>query len=195
MAARLAARSGGGSTPAAITEADLDLLDADGAITVLFEQHYARMVRVAAVLLADVAGAEDVVQEAFLALHQGWDRVRDKRGAVGYLHRSVVNGARTRLRRRRLARLLLPGRPDTVDSAEAAALSGAVDRPLVSALRSLPPREREAVLLRHYLDLSERQTAQVLGLRVGSVKAYASRGLATLRARLGDSFDGEGGRP
>lgn len=175
--------------------------DADAAVTALFDAHYTRMLRVAAVLLDDAAAAEDVVQEAFLALHQSWGRVRDKAGAAGYLHRSVVNGARSRLRRRTLARRLhLAGRlgpdaDDPVDSAETTALADVITGPLVTALRALPRREREVVLFRHYLDLSERQTAQALGLRPGSVKAYGSRGLATLRATLGDVLENrESGR-
>ncbi len=173
---------------------DLDELDADRAITVIFDEHYARMLRVATVLLDDAAAAEDVVQESFLALHQAWDRVRDKRGAAGYLHRSVVNGSRSRLRRRRVSRRLPhPPEPPTQDSAEAAVLSGTIDGTLLAALHSLPAREREVVLFRYYLDLSERRTAEVLGLRPGSVKAYGSRGLAALRARLGRALDDEEG--
>jgi len=180
----------------------VELADAgpDLAVTVLFEAHYTRMLRVATVLLGDVAAAEDVVQEAFLNLHQGWGRVRDKAQAAGYLHRSVVNGARSRLRRRTLAQRLHLADPEPAASAETVALDGVPAGPLVVALRALPRREREVVLLRHYLDLSERQTAEALGLRPGSVKAYGSRGLASLRAALGDLTaleildDQEGGR-
>jgi RNA polymerase sigma-70 factor (sigma-E family) len=163
--------------------------DPDAAITALFDGHYTRMLRVAVVLLGDRAAAEDVVQDAFLALHSGWTRIRDKPEAVGYLHRSVVNGARSRLRRRAVALRLRPPRlPDTI-SAEDAALAAQVSGPLLAAMRALPRREREAVLFRHYLDLSEQQTADALGLRPGSVKGYASRGLAKLRTALNASID------
>jgi RNA polymerase sigma-70 factor (sigma-E family) len=167
------------------------LADPEAAIVALFDGHYARMLRVAVVLLADVAAAEDVVQDAFLAVFTGWQRVRDKQEAVGYLHRSVVNGARSRLRRQAVARRFRPLREAGVISAEDAALSGLVSGPLLVAMRKLPRREREAVLFRHYLDLSERQTAEALGLRPGSVKGYASRGLATLRASLTNPIDGQ----
>ena len=174
---------------------DLARADADAAVTALFDAHYTRMLRVAAVLLDDPGGAEDVVQEAFLNLHQSWARVRDKTPAAGYLHRSVVNGARSRLRRRTLVRRLHLAGPDPVASAETVVLAGVTAGPLVAALRALPRREREVVLFRHYLDLSERQTAEALGLRPGSVKAYGSRGLAALRATLGELLDHpEGGR-
>jgi len=163
--------------------------DADDAVTAMFELHHTRMLRVATVLLGDVVTAEDVVQEAFLSVHTSWDRIRDKADPVGYLHRSVVNGARSRLRRRVVAGRFRPPPPPAAPSAESSALAGVVDAPLVAALRALPRREREAVLLRHYLDLSEQQTAHALGLRPGSVKAYASRGLAKLRSALAASGD------
>jgi RNA polymerase sigma-70 factor (sigma-E family) len=160
--------------------------DPDAAITALFDGHYTRMLRVAVVLLGDRAAAEDVVQDAFLGLHTGWPRIRDKTEAVGYLHRSVVNGARSRLRRTMVAFRLRPPRQPDVISAEESALAALVPGPLLEAMRALPRREREAVLFRHYLDLSEQQTAEALGIRPGSVKGYASRGLARLRLTLTD---------
>ena len=165
--------------------------DPEAAITALFDGHYTRMLRVAVVLLGDRAAAEDVVQDAFLALHSGWDRIQNKPEAVGYLHRSVVNTARSRLRRRAVAIRLRPPRQPDVASAEDSALAALVSGPLLSAMRALPRREREAVLFRHYLDLSEQQTADALGLRPGSVKGYASRGLAKLRTALTDPIDAQ----
>jgi RNA polymerase sigma-70 factor (sigma-E family) len=167
-----------GSAPVAVPS------DPYAAVTVLFDTQYTRMLRVAVVLLGDLAAAEDVVQDAFLALHTNWARVRDKSDPVGYLHRSVVNGARSRLRRRSVALRLRPTSASDAISAEDAALSGLVPGPLLDAMRALPRREREAVLFRHYLDLSEQQTADALGVRPGSVKGYASRGLSKLRAAL-----------
>jgi RNA polymerase sigma-70 factor (sigma-E family) len=176
----------GGSrhSPAPPPERQVTRMDPDLAVSALFDAHYTRMLRVATVLLGDAAAAEDVVQDSFLALYTGWARVRDQPEAVGYLHRSVVNGARSRLRRRSVAARLRPVRPPDVLSAEDAALSGLVSGSLLAAMRSLPRREREAVLFRHYLDLSEQQVADALGLRKGSVKGYASRGLAKLRTAL-----------
>ena len=161
-------------------------MSAAAGTTALYREHATRMLRVAAVLLSDVAMAEDVVQEAYAALYSSWDRLRDRDAAVGYLHRSVVNGARSRLRRRVVALRHQPLPPPDAESAEDTALAGLVGGPLVAALQALPRREREVVLLRHYLDLSERDTADALGLRPGSVKAYGSRGLASLRAALAD---------
>jgi RNA polymerase sigma-70 factor (sigma-E family) len=158
------------------------------AVGVLFAAHYTRLLRVAAVLLAEPWAAEDVVQDAFVGLYQSWHRLREPQAAVGYLHRSVVNAARSRMRRTIVARRHEPTAPGNEVSAEDAALSRWRGGPLVAALRALPTREREVVLLRYYLDLSERQTAAALGLSVGSVKAYGSRGLAALRELLGPAL-------
>lgn len=160
--------------------------DAAARTAALFAEHHTRMLRVAAVLLPDSSQAEDVVQDAFVSLYSSWGRLRDRDAAVGYLHRSVVNAARSRLRRRVVAQRHLPPPLPDAASAEDTALSSLAGGPLVRAMKALPRREREVVLLRHYLDLSERQTADALGLRPGSVKAYGSRGLATLRAALDD---------
>ncbi|MBT0769384.1 SigE family RNA polymerase sigma factor [Kineosporia sp. J2-2] len=163
----------------------LSSVGAEAAVEILFDRYRLRMLRVATVLVGDPVVAEDVVQDAFLAVHSSWGRIRDKDEAVGYLHRSVVNAARSRLRRRSVVLRLAGLRHHDQISAEDAALGTQLPAPLLAALRALPRREREAVLLRHYLDLSEKETADALGLRPGSVKGYASRGLAKLRTVLG----------
>jgi RNA polymerase sigma factor (sigma-70 family) len=143
------------------------------------------MLRVAIVLLGPrSAVAEDVVQDAFLALFAAWPRLRDRQAVVGYLHRSVVNGVRSKQRRSVVADRYRPPAAGAAASAEETLLAASPGGPVVAAVRALPTREREVVLLRHYLDLSERDTAEALGLRPGSVKAYSSRGLAKLRAAL-----------
>lgn len=158
--------------------------NAASAVAALFADQYTRMLRMAAVMTPEPSGAEDVVQDAFVGLYAAWERLRDKDAAIAYLHRSVVNGARSRGRRRVVALRHQPSPPADEASAEEAFLSEWHGGPVVAALRGLPRREREAVLLRYYLDLSERQTADALGLSVGSVKAYASRGIAALRDAL-----------
>lgn len=154
------------------------------AVTALYAEQYTRMLRLAAVLLAEPWAAEDVVQDAFVGLYGAWERLRDKEAAVGYLQRSVVNGVRSRGRRRVTALRYRPTPPPDVASAEEAVLARWQGGGVTAALRALPRREREVVLLRYYLDLSERQAADALGLSVGSVKAYASRGIAALRRSL-----------
>ena len=156
----------------------------EAAIELLFDRHRVRMVRVAAVLVGDAGLAEDVVQDAFISVHAAWDQIRDKDAAVAYLHRSVVNTARSRFRRRSIVGRLLALRQDVQTSAEDVVMRDRLPGPLAVAIAALPRREREAVLLRYYLDLSENETAEALGLRPGSIKAYSSRGLAKLRIAM-----------
>ncbi|GAB6903064.1 SigE family RNA polymerase sigma factor [Kineosporia succinea] len=164
--------------------ASLSPADRRAAVGALFQQHQLQMVRVAAVLVRDTATAEDVVQDAFLAVYANWQQIRDKDEAVRYLRRSVVNTARNRLRRRSVVERLAALRHSHEASAEDTALHEQLATPLLVAISGLPRRERETVLLRYYLDLSEKETAEALGLRAGSIKGYASRGLAKLRAVL-----------
>lgn len=132
-------------------------------------------------LTADAHAAEDLVQETLVRVYTKWPRVGQQQPAA-YARRVLSNLHTDRWRRTR-REVLVDETPD---------LGGRRDVPhgdpelvdLVSALQSLGPREREAVVLRHYLDLSEKQTAEALGVGVGSVKGYTSRGLAALRAAL-----------
>jgi len=151
-----------------------------GDLASLYAAHYRSLVRLAALLLDDPAACEDVVQEAYVRVH-GRD-LDDQNKVLAYLRQTVVNLARSSLRRRLVAQRLAP-RPDraTVDDATYATVQR---DELVRALRTIPRREREAVVLRYFADLSEAQTAEVMGCAVGSVKGYASRGLARLSTIL-----------
>jgi RNA polymerase sigma-70 factor (sigma-E family) len=157
---------------------------ADHAVTVLYHSHYAALVREAALLVGDVATAEDVVQDCFIAVHRAWWRVRDTGTAVFYLRRSVINKSRSVLRRRVVADrhplLPEPALPSAEDSALALAGASAVR----AALRALPVRQREVLVLRYYADLSETQIAAVMGISRGSVKVHAARARNALRAAL-----------
>jgi RNA polymerase sigma factor (sigma-70 family) len=110
-----------------------------------------------------------------------WRRLRDVENIDAYVHRSIVNASR-RSWRRTAAETLVAEPPDelVVDHADRYAEHDEV----AAALRDLPPRQRAAVVLRFYLDLSEAATAQALGCSVGAVKSQTSRGLAKLRERL-----------
>jgi RNA polymerase sigma-70 factor (sigma-E family) len=160
---------------------------ADHAVTVLYQSHYAALVREAALLVGDVATAEDVVQDCFIALHRAWWRVRDASTAVFYLRRSVINKSRSVLRRRAVAGrhpvLPEPALPSAEDSALAVVQLSSVR----AALRALPVRQREVLVLRYYADLSETQIAAVLGISKGSVKVHAARARNALRAALAPS--------
>lgn len=159
--------------------------DADQAVTVLHGAHYAALVRTATLLLHRRDLAEDVVQDAFVALHGHWARMRDPAKALAYLRRSTVNGARSAARRRGTADRHAPvlaasSRVAVPDLAEAVAERGAV----LAAMAELPERQREVLVLRYYADLSEAAIADALGISAGTVKAHAWRGLAALRPTL-----------
>jgi RNA polymerase sigma-70 factor (sigma-E family) len=160
--------------------------DADEAVTRLFEAHYRPLVRLAALLLADRGMAEEVTQEAYVSLHLRWRRLRDADKALAYLRACVVNGARSALRHRgvvdRYAARWQP--PPDVPSAEAGALGALAHRDVIAALRRLPVRQRETLVLRYYADLSEAEIAEAMGISRGAVKSHASRGLAALREWL-----------
>jgi RNA polymerase sigma-70 factor (sigma-E family) len=138
----------------------------------------------------DVATAEEVVQDAFVAMHGRWSKLREPDKALAYLRQSVVNRSRSELRHRRVverhaaheetvARTTSPGADEhTLDTARRTAV--------LDALQSLPARQREVLALRYYLELSEAEIAATLGISPGAVKSHASRGAAALRTRLED---------
>ncbi|GAA2360295.1 SigE family RNA polymerase sigma factor [Nonomuraea africana] len=146
----------------------------------LFAAHYQSLVRLAGLLGAD--DPEDIAQEAFARLHTR--RLRDEGAALGYLRSTVCNLTRNRLRHLRIVRLRRPDPPEHARSSEHAVLVAEEHRELLAALDALPRRQREALILRYWLDLSEREIAEAMGVTPGSVKTHASRGLAALRGKL-----------
>jgi RNA polymerase sigma-70 factor (sigma-E family) len=150
----------------------------------LYRAHYRSLVRLAALLLDDRAASEEVVQDAFVKLHQRWDRVVDPAKRVAYLRSIVLNGARSRGRRRETrSRLKLVPAVDA-ESAEAAAIRAEEHREVLAALRALPARQRDCVVLRYYLDPSEAAIAETLGISAGSVKTHTHRGMSALERAL-----------
>jgi RNA polymerase sigma-70 factor (sigma-E family) len=171
----------------------MDVLEGNGAqvradaVSMLFGAHHRRLVGLAALLVDDRQTAEDVVQEAFVGLYRRWSRLRDPNTAVSYLNRAVVNGGRDKLRHGRragAARLRMTPQSDLVDSAEQDAVAHETADRLWDALRQLPTRQRQVLVLRYYLDQSEAEIADTLEVSRGSVKKHASRGLAALAGRL-----------
>jgi RNA polymerase sigma-70 factor (sigma-E family) len=158
-------------------------LEARQHVSALYRTHALALVKLAVLMTGDQHTAEDVVQDAFLGLYRRWQALHDADKAVGYLRSSVLNGCRSvhRVRFRRQGITL--DQPEPVDSAEAEAMLGEAHREVLAALRRLPPRQRETVVLRYYLDMTEEQAAQALGISRGTVKSATSRGLAAL-ARL-----------
>jgi RNA polymerase sigma-70 factor (sigma-E family) len=158
---------------------------ADEAVTALYHAHYAMLVRTAALLVGDLATAEDVVQDCFIAMHRAWWRLRDTSKALPYLRRAVINRSRSVLRHRVVVDRHLPQLAPQLPSAEDSALAGMERSSVPAALRALPIRQREVVVLRYYADLSEAQIAAALGISKGAVKSHAARAKDTLRAVLG----------
>lgn len=151
----------------------------------LYRSQWHNMVRTALFLVDDVESARDCVQEAFIALHGR--PLRDNRAQIAYLHRSVVNNARSMLRRRRTVRRHLHSAElPTVDGADREILVAAEQAALLDAVRQLPLRQREVLVLRYWSRLSEAEIAAALGIRPGTVKSTASRALAALESKLGD---------
>lgn len=159
-------------------------LDADAAVTALYLAHYRSLVRLAVLLVDDVGTAEEVVQDAYVRMHGSWRRIRDPQAAVGYLRTTVLNLARSRLRHRQVARRHAPLPEPDAPSAEHGALQRLENDRVVAALRTLPGRQRECLVLRYYGDLSEAQIAEAMGISTGAVKSHASRGMSALRAAL-----------
>ncbi len=153
-------------------------------LTETYQAHYRSLLRLAALLLDDLSTCEDVVQEAFIRVHSARRRVREPEKTLAYLRQTVVNLSRSTLRRRILGLRLLPKPMPDMASAEEGAYDALERDELKAALRGLQRRQREVLVLRYYLDMTEAQVAETLGVSLGSVKAYGSRGLAALRLRM-----------
>jgi RNA polymerase sigma factor (sigma-70 family) len=161
-------------------------------LTGLFQAHCVELVRLAYCILGDRERAEEAVQEAYLSLHRHWPP-RDQQSAVAYLRAAVINQCRSDQRRIILARreepLVRASARWAQTSPDAARDVVAQDEAswLAEQVRELPRRQREVITCRYYLQLSERETADLLEITVGSVKRHAHRGLATLQSRLEES--------
>jgi RNA polymerase sigma-70 factor (sigma-E family) len=158
--------------------------DIGSAITALYRTHYRSLVRLATLLVHDVATAEEVVQDSFVALHAGLHRLRDSEKSLSYLRAAVVNRSRSVLRHRVVVDRNAPKPGPDMPSAEHGALALIERSSVVAALRTLPDRQREVVVLRFYGDLSEAQIAAAMGITRGAVKSHTSRAMAALRSVL-----------
>lgn len=160
----------------------------DAAVADLFARLYPSLVGTARLLLDDADHAEEVVQEAFVRVRLAWWRIREPERAAGYLRTTVANLSRTGVRRRALARIRDPqharGNRMTVPAAEDTAVLNYEHRQVADALRRLSRRQRQCVVLRYYLDLSEAEIARTLGISPGSVKTHCHRALAALGVDL-----------
>ena len=160
-----------------------------GALADAYAVHYRRLVGLARLLLDDRGLAEEVVQEAFARTYAAWPRIRTPDDPLPYVRRAVVNLARGGLRRRIVARrVVVPAAPE-FRSAEADALAGERRREVADAVRALPRRQRECVVLRYFLDCSTAETADALGVSEGTVKQHLHRALEALAVALAEDAD------
>jgi RNA polymerase sigma-70 factor (sigma-E family) len=173
--------AGQGSAPA---EPAHGAADADLAIAAIYDTEYRSLVRMSAMLLGDVGSAEEVVQDSFIAVHAAWRGLRDIDKGVHYLRRSVLNRSRSVLRHRTVVDKHMPAPEPDMPSAEQAAMTRLQRAAVIAALRTLPVRQREALVLRFYLDLSEEQVAATMKISQGAVKSHTARGKAALRGIL-----------
>jgi RNA polymerase sigma-70 factor (sigma-E family) len=153
-------------------------------LTETYRAHYRSLLGLAALLLDDTASCEDVVQEAFIRVHSARNRVRDRDKTLAYLRQTVVNLSRSALRRRILGLKLLSKPMPDMASAEEGAYDQLERDDLIKAMRGLQRRQREVLVLRYFADMTETQVAETLGISLGSVKAYGSRGIAALRVAM-----------
>ena len=136
------------------------------AVTTLYQLHYPSLVRLAALLVPDLAAAEEIVQDAFADLHGEWPTLPGTDAALAHLRRSVVRRSRS-----------VPLRPATG--------AGVPGSAVMSALRTLPARQREVVVLRYFADLAEADIASATGMSAAAVRTHAVRAMSSLQAGLG----------
>ena len=158
-------------------------LDADHAVTVLYQLHYPSLVRLAALLVPDLATAEDIVQDCFAAMHDMWHALPGTDAALPgtdaalpgtdaalcYLRRLVVRRSRS------APRLQLAGGTET---------PGLPGSAVMAALRALPVRQREVLVLRYFADLPVAEIASATGMSTAAVRSHAARAMSSLRAEL-----------
>jgi len=160
--------------------------DADTAVESLYATHYRQLVRLSVLLVRDVETAEEVVQDSFVAMHGRWRTLKEPEKGLAYLRQTVVNRSRSVLRHRGVRARHPQQVPADQPGADDDVLLSERRSTVLDALRELPDRQREVLALRYYLDLSEADIADTLGISRGAVKSHASRGAAALRSLLED---------
>jgi RNA polymerase sigma-70 factor (sigma-E family) len=154
--------------------------DVGHTVTTLYQMHYRSLVRLAALLVSDLATAEDIVQESFAEVLGRRRTLPDAEDALCYLRRSVVRRSRSAARFQLAAGLraldLPGGGPEVGHPFRGSAV--------VSALRALPVRQREVLVLRYFVDLPEAEIASATGISAAAVRSHAARAMSALRAEL-----------
>jgi len=159
--------------PGAMTSRSAEAEDVSRTVATLYQEHYLSLVRLAVLLVSDLATAEEIVQEAFADLHGTWRTLPGPDAALRYLRRSLI-------RRSRATASQQAGAGAGLGADAVAGLGGG----LLPALRALPARQREVLVLRYFADLPEAEIAAVTGTRIAVVRTYATRGISSLRAGL-----------
>jgi RNA polymerase sigma-70 factor (sigma-E family) len=156
------------------------------AFTEFMSARSASLFRTAYLIVGDHQLAQDLLQESLIKTYVAWPRLRDVSKAEGYTRKTIVTTAISWRRRRSFHERPTDLLPDTAvpDAGEEVTTHAS----LVAQLRTLPPRQRAAIVLRYYEDLSEAQTADVMGCSVGAVKSHVFTGLGRLRDHLGANF-------
>ena len=168
-------------------------MTAESILRDLYDRHWAALVRLAGLLLGSTDAAEEVVQDAYVAIFRRIDRFADAGDAYGYLRTSVVNGCRSVHRHRAVVHRKPvsvdpePVRPDEIVERQQG------DERVLALLDTLPRRQREVLVLRYYADASEAEIAETLGISRGAVKSHAHRGMNALRSVLVDTMEEKGG--
>ena len=157
---------------------------AEQAVTEIYTTYYGPLVRLAVLLVRDEPTAEEVVQECFIAMHDGWHRLRERDKALSYLKQAVLNRSKSVLRHRSVVGRHTPKPPMDMPSCEQQVISLLERSAVITALRGLPDRQRQALVLRYYADMSEAQIAEMMGISKGAVKSHTARGMSSLRAVL-----------
>ena len=168
-----------------VDETPVAEVDLGTQLRTLYDQHYRSLVKLASFYVDDVGSCEEVVQDAFVKLLSG-RRVTAAGTEAAYLRSTVLNGARSALRKRKVRREKQPEPARLVPSPEPAALEAVQRDTILEALRTLPERQANVLMLRYYLDLSEAEIADTLGMAPGTVKSHAHRGLKRLAIVLED---------
>jgi RNA polymerase sigma-70 factor (ECF subfamily) len=181
----LAAVGGAGDLAATGVALDRTALDVDALVVRLFREHGSSLVRLARLFVDDRNAAEDLVQEAFIRLSRSAHRIEDPSKAAAYLRSIVLNLARDHNRRGLVSlRHQLPFDDDAASVEDEVVLREDQQR-VIDALRELPHRQRDCVVLRYYFDLGIADIAETLGISGNSVKTHLRRGMAALGERLG----------
>jgi RNA polymerase sigma-70 factor (ECF subfamily) len=155
----------------------------------LYHQEAVSLVRLARLFTDDRTGAEDIVQEAFIRLYHAADRIRDMDRSAAYLRSIVLNLARDHNRRGLLSLRHQDSMIDrrTPEMPEERAVRTESENEVIEALKTLSPRQRDCLVLRFYMDLTEKQIAETLAISPNSVKTHCQRGMAVLSSVLGAS--------